>query len=105
MLPQSKEITLVLGEGSIKRDKISCCQEQSKRSMKNFASFSSFSTVREEQDKDLVKATTSILTLSDEIVGLGGADIESTTLTSLSKEEWDQERMDLDRPLQLHSST
>ena len=50
--------------------------------MKTLAGFSSFSTIREEQDEDLVKATTSILTLSDERVGSGGDDIDSTTSLS-----------------------
>ena len=45
----------------------------------NLVGFGSFSIVREEQDKDLVKETTSVLTLFDEIVGLGGNDINSTT--------------------------
>ena len=53
--------------------------------MKNSAGFGSFSIGREEQDEDLVKATTLVLTLSDERVGSGGDDIDSTTLTSLSK--------------------
>ena len=53
--------------------------------MKTLAGFGSFSIVREEQDEFLFKETTSILTLSDERVGLGGNDTDSTTLTSLSK--------------------
>ena len=52
---------------------------------KNFDSLSSFSIGREEQDEDLVRETTSVLTLSDERVGLGGYDVDLTTLTSLSK--------------------
>ena len=66
-------------------NKIFSCQEQSEWSIKTSAGFSSFSTGREEQDEDLVKATTSVLTLSNERVGSDGDDIDSTTLTSLSK--------------------
>ena len=40
------------------------------------------STGREEQDKDLVKVTTSVLTLFDERAGSGGNDIDSTTSLS-----------------------
>ena len=47
--------------------------------------FSSFSTWREEHDEYLVKETTSVLTLSEERVGSGGDEIDSTNLTSLSK--------------------
>ena len=52
---------------------------------KTSAGFGSFSTGREEQDEDLLKETTSVLTLFDERVGLGGDDVDSTTLTSLFK--------------------
>ena len=53
--------------------------------MKTSIGYSSFSTIREEQDADLVKVTTSVLTFSNEKVGSGGDDINSTTLTSLFK--------------------
>ena len=51
--------------------------------MKTSVGFGSLSTRR--WDEDCVKVTTSVLTLSDERVGLGGNDTESTTLTSLCK--------------------
>ena len=84
-LLQSKEITSLLGEGSFETDKISSYREQLERSITTSVGFGSFSTGREEQDEYFVKETTSVLTLSDERVGMGGDDIDSTTLTSLSK--------------------
>ena len=52
---------------------------------KNSAGFSSFSTRREEHDEYFVKATTSVLTLSDERVGSGEDDVDLITSTSLFK--------------------
>ena len=40
---------------------------------------------REGEDKDCVEGTTSVSTLSNKILGSGGDDLDSTTLTSLSK--------------------
>ena len=53
--------------------------------MKNSAGWFSLLIRREGQDEDCVEVTTSILTLSNERVGSCGYDIDSTTLTSLSK--------------------
>ena len=53
--------------------------------MKTSDGWFSLSIRREGQYKDYVKGTTSVSTLSYEIVGFGGDDIDSTTLTSLSK--------------------
>ena len=78
-------MTSLLGEGSIERDTTSSCIEQSELNTKNSAGFSSLLSRREGKDEYYTKVTTSILTLSDERVGSGGDDIESTTLTSLSK--------------------
>ena len=47
--------------------------------MKTSVGLGSLSTGREEQDEYLVKETTSVLTLSNERVVLGGNDIDSTT--------------------------
>ena len=79
-LLQSKEITIVLGEGSVEIDKISPCIEQFKLNTKTLSSFNSLLTRREGQDEDCIKVT-SVLTLSDERVGSGRDDIDSTTLT------------------------
>ena len=84
-LLQSKEITSVLGEDSVEIEKNYPFVEQSELTTKTSAGFSSLSTRRKGQDRDYVKVTTLVLTLSDERFGSGGYDIESTTLTSLSK--------------------
>ena len=53
--------------------------------MKTSTGFSSLSARREGKDEYYVEATTLVSTLSDERVGSGGDDIDSTTLTLLSK--------------------
>ena len=53
--------------------------------MKTSVGWFSLSIRREGQDEDYVKGTTSVSTLSYEIVGFGGDDIDSTTLTSVFK--------------------
>ena len=80
--------------------------------MKTLAGLNPLSTRRVGQDEYCVKVTTSILTLFDERVVLGGNDTNLTTLTSLSegrvarttysslsKKNWDGPRMELDQPL------
>ena len=85
MLLQLKEITSLLIEGFVERDKISSCIEQSELTTKTSAGWFSLSTGREGEDEDCVEETTLVSTLSDERVGLGGNDTNSTTLASLSK--------------------
>ena len=53
--------------------------------MKTSAGWFSLSTGREGEDEDYVEGTTLVSSLSDERVGSGGDDINSTNLTSFSK--------------------
>ena len=53
--------------------------------MKTSAGWFSILIKREGKDEDYVEGNTSLSTLSDERVGLGGDDIDSTTWTSLFK--------------------
>ena len=59
-LLESKEITSLLREDSVETDKKFSYQEQLERSIKTSIGFSSFSTGREEQDKDFFRATISV---------------------------------------------